>query len=75
MILQSLVRYPGHQFWNDDLSLIDRKALPQLLSPKRLTDLYLLALAAKRKASFATLDQRIDPRLVPGGQEACLVLP
>ena len=75
MVLKSLVNYPGHQFWSDDLSLLDRKAIPKLSNSKHLTDLYLLALAVKRKASFATLDQRIDSRLIPGGTEACVVLP
>ena len=76
MVLKSLVNYPGHQFWSDDLSLLDRKAIPRLSGSKHqgLTDLYLLALAVKRKASLATLDQRIDPQLIPGGPEACMVL-
>ena len=75
MVLKSLVNYPGHQFWSDDLSLLDRKAIPRLSGSKHLTDLYLLALAVKRKASLATLDQRIEPQQIPGGPEACLVLP
>ena len=74
MVLKSLVNYPGHQFWSDDLSLLDRKAIPRLSGSKHLTDLYLLALAVKRKASLATLDQRIEPQLIPGGPEALCVL-
>ena len=75
MVLNALVNYPGHQFWSDDLSLLDRKAIPRLTGSKHLTDLYLLALAVKRNASLATLDQRIEPQQIPGGPEACLVLP
>ena len=75
LVLKSLVLYPGHQFWSDDLSLLDTKAIPELSGSKHLTDLYLLALAIKRKAFFATLDQRIDPQLIPEGPEAYVVLP
>ena len=75
LVLKSLVNYPGHQFWSDDLSLLDTSAIPELSGSKHLTDIYLLALAVKRKASFATLDQRINPELIPGGPQACVVLP
>ncbi len=69
-ILASLLATPGHQFWSDDLSLMAPGVFPNLPASDHLTDLYLLALAVKHRARFATLDRRIDPALVPGGTEA-----
>ncbi len=74
-VLESLASYPGHQFWSDELSILNTRLIPKLLGSKHLTDLYLLALAVRNKGSFATLDQRIDPHLIPGGPNSCLVLP
>ena len=74
-VLQQMCSFPGHQFWEDDLSLRDTKAFPALPSAKHLTDIYLLALAVKHHAKLATLDQRIDPKLVPGGTSACSLIP
>jgi uncharacterized protein len=66
-ILLALRKIPGHQFWADDFSLLD--AIPSLLgvSSGQLTDLYLLALAQRHRARFATLDKKIKPAFVPGG--------
>ena len=75
ILLQSLLSMPGHQFWPDDLSLSDPRLFPVLPASNDLTDLYLLALAAKRSARFATFDQRIDPGLLPGGPAAYYVIP
>ncbi len=65
---------PGHQFWPDDLSLCDDAHFPVLPHSKHLTDCYLLALAVKRGAKFATFDRRIDPLWVPGGKDALVIL-
>lgn len=69
-LLDKLVSAPGHQFWPDDISLMDKRLFPTLPGDKGLTDIYLLALAVKRGARFATLDTRIDPSIVPGGSAA-----
>lgn len=61
---------PGHQFLPDDLSLRDTVRFPSLPGSLALTDLYLLALAVKHRARFATFDSRIDPSLISGGREA-----
>jgi len=65
---------PGHRFFADDISLLTQ--VPSLASAKssQLTDIYLLALAVKHGAQFLTLDQKIDPSLVPGGSQAYEVL-
>jgi toxin-antitoxin system PIN domain toxin len=61
---------PGHQFIPDDLSLCDLTRFPALPESTALTDLYLLALAVKHHARFATFDTGIDASLVVGGRQA-----
>lgn len=73
-VLRSLLAAPGHRFWPDDLSLSDAKRFPVLPSPPQLTDCYLLALAAAKKAKLATFDGRIDASMVRGGKDAILTL-
>lgn len=74
-ILQSLVAAPGHQFWPDEISLLDTRALPTLPTSGQLTDLYLLGLAAKRGGRLATFDRKIDSSLIEGGAASLHILP
>ena len=74
-ILEGLLATPGHQFWGDDLSLMDTRNFPLLGGSDALTDLYLLGLAVKHGGRFATLDQNIDASLVPGGPVAYCPIP
>jgi toxin-antitoxin system PIN domain toxin len=74
-VLDQICSFPGHQFWTDDLSLREKKAFPTLPVAKHLTDIYLLALAVEHRAKLATLDKRIDPRLVLGGASAYFLIP
>lgn len=69
-ILIRLLGSPGHQFWPDDVSLTDTRFFPALPASKRLTDLYLLALAVKHGGRLATFDASIDASLIPGGPQA-----
>ena len=74
---QLLLHYcaaPGHQFLSDDLSLCDLTRFPSLPGALVLTDIYLLALAVKHRALFATFDQGIDASLIPGGPQALHLL-
>lgn len=50
-----------HEFWPDDLSLLDERLFNSELARGRrqLTDVYLLGLAVKRKGVLATFDQKI----------------
>ncbi|MBI5439717.1 MAG: PIN domain-containing protein [Deltaproteobacteria bacterium] len=50
-----------HQFWPDDISLLDEAVFDRsrVEGPRQLTDLYLLALAAQHGSRFATFDGRI----------------
>ena len=73
-LLAGLLATPGHQFWHDDLSLTASRSFPDLPDSQCLTDLYLLALAVRRRARFATFDSRIDASLLPGGSAACYVI-
>lgn len=69
-ILRGVLATPGHQFWTDDLSLVDERRYPTLPASIDLTDIYLLALAVKNGGRFATFDRRIDPSILPGGPSA-----
>ncbi len=74
-VLAGLLAMPGHQFWEDDLSLTALNVFPKLTASEDLTDLYLLGLAAKRRGRFATFDQGIDAGLVYGGPAAYCRIP
>ena len=76
-LLQSLLDLPTHEFWPDDLSLLDRRWVDpdKLLNANHLTDTYLLALAVKHGGSLATFDRRLSILAVPGGREALTVIP
>lgn len=65
--LQTIIATPGHQFWSDDISLMDTRLFPTLPASKDLTDIYLLALAMKHGGRWATFDRRIKPDVLPGG--------
>ncbi|MGH9417196.1 MAG: TA system VapC family ribonuclease toxin [Terriglobales bacterium] len=67
-----------HEFWPDEVSLLDaaRVDLAGLLSAMRVTDTYLLALAAAHGGRLATLDARLRPEGVRGGVAAlCRIHP
>ncbi len=74
-VLNQMCAFHGHQFLPDDLSLLDVKVFPILPVSKYLTDVYLLALAVAHRAKLATLDERIDPTMIPGGASAYFLIP
>jgi uncharacterized protein len=51
----------NHEFWSDHISLRDEIEFQHatILSSKHLTDIYLLAIAAKKNATLVTFDQNI----------------
>ncbi len=51
----------NHEFWSDQISFRDENEFQHasILSSKHLTDIYLLALAAKNNATLVTFDQNI----------------
>lgn len=71
-LLTALRRLPGHNFWPDDVSLMDpeRVDASRLLSHGQVTDSYLLALAVAHGGRLATLDRRLVCDAVVGGKAA-----
>jgi predicted nucleic acid-binding protein len=77
-MLAAMMSSPGHQFWPDDVSLLDaaRVDASRLLAAQRLTDTYLLALAVAHGGRLATLDGRLSGEAVRGGAAAlCHIRP
>lgn len=76
-LLRRFSAHPRHSFCADDLSLVDSGILAREseLTPSRLTDLYLLALAVRHGACLATFDRRIPVGAVVGGADALALLP
>ncbi|HQR80525.1 MAG TPA: PIN domain-containing protein [Actinomycetota bacterium] len=67
---------PGHVFWADAVSLVDRAVCDtsRLTTSGQVTDSYLLALAVANSGRLATFDQRLVTSAVRGGDEAVIVL-
>lgn len=65
--LAGATRHPRHQFWPDDLSILDRGVVEHrhIHGPRQVTDLYLVALAVHHKGRFATFDDAIPINAVP----------
>ena len=51
-----------HEFWPDDVSLLDAKVADsaRIHGPRQLTDLYLLALAVRHNGQFVTFDASVS---------------
>ncbi|MGA7391870.1 MAG: hypothetical protein WBW78_04390, partial [Terrimicrobiaceae bacterium] len=60
---------PRHEFCPDDISLVAPASVarPELLTPSRVNDLYLLLLARQHSAKLATFDHRIPAEAIPEG--------
>jgi uncharacterized protein len=69
-VLGRLRALPGHVFWPDDISLLDRRrvAADRLLAAGQVTDTYLLALAVAHGGQLASLDRRLSAAAVHGGE-------
>ena len=74
--LESLIPLGRHQFIADNLSMLDLDVFnrTRLRGSKQITDTYLLGLAAVSGATLATMDQRLDPLTVHGGENHLLML-
>jgi uncharacterized protein len=64
-LLQSNLLHPAHQFWHDDIGLMDAIALVQakIVGHQQVTDAYLLGLAVHKKGKLATLDRKLPTLL------------
>ena len=76
MRLQEAVATPWHQFLPDDVSLLDDSVVDrlQLLGPRQLTDVYLLALAVAHGVRLVTLDKSVPLIAVRGASEEHLTV-
>jgi toxin-antitoxin system PIN domain toxin len=75
-ILSALRSLPGHDFWPDNISLLDHSNLKiaRLLDSSQITDTYLLGLAQANKGQLATFDARIVTDAVSGGAQSLHVI-
>jgi len=75
-IVARLRRLPGHEFWNDDLSLIASPIVDvaRIATPGQVTDTYLLALAVAKRGHLATFDRHLSPSAVRQGKAALHVI-
>ncbi len=71
-LLTALCGLPGHDFWPDDITLLDagRVDRGRLLDSAQVTDTYLLALARAHGGQLATFDQRLVTDAVVNGAQA-----
>ena len=56
--LREAVAHPAHEFWADDISMLDAASIDatRVHGPRQVTDVYLLALAARHGGRFVTFD-------------------
>jgi toxin-antitoxin system PIN domain toxin len=75
-LLAEFFSIPGHRFWPDDISILDRQKLDfsRLLSSSQVTDSYLLALALAHGGQLATFDRRLITDAVKSGAQALHVI-
>ncbi len=71
-LLVSFRALPGHAFWPDDVSLLERQHVnaARLLDSAHVTDSYLLALARAHNGQLASFDQRLVTDAVMDGTRA-----
>ncbi|MEI6278486.1 MAG: PIN domain-containing protein [Verrucomicrobiae bacterium] len=75
--VQKFIRQVSAERCAREITLVDDKVLlrPELLTPSRVSDLYLLALSAANEARLATFDRRIPAAAVAGGSKALELIP
>lgn len=69
-ILRMLCEAQGHQFWEEDVSILDILEPGAIVTHAQITDVYLAGMAVHKNGRLATLDQRIPAGAVRGGREA-----
>jgi uncharacterized protein len=75
-IVARLRALPGHVFWKDELSLVasDFVDVNEIMTPRQVTDTYLLAVAVANRGQLATFDRRLSTRAVRRGSAALHVI-
>lgn len=75
-VLRALCSLPGHEFWPDDVRLIDPPfPTDRLGTHKQLTDVHLAALATARGGRLVTFDRGIGHALHPADRAVVELLP
>ena len=74
--LQTLCQSAHHEFWPDELSLLDATVFEhsRIHGHRQLTDLYLLALAVEHKGCLVSFDSAIPLSAVRGAKKQHLVV-
>lgn len=74
--IREFIDRTDHEFWPDNISLLDGKIFrsDRIHTPKQITDLYLLALATKRRERLVTFDQGISLSAVVGAKPENLLI-
>ena len=74
--LREATRSDHHHFWPDDLSLLEAGVVDwrRVIGPRQITDVYLLALAAKHSGRFVTFDAHVVTTMVPDAESHSLCL-
>jgi len=69
-ILRQLCDAPGHDFWTDEISILQALESDSLIPHAQVTNAYLLGLAVHKGGKLASLDHRIPVDVVRGGRKA-----
>jgi hypothetical protein len=74
--LRGAVNHAHHQFWPDDVSLLDDRVADatRIHGPRQISDLYLLALAVRRGGTFVTFDTSIAVNAIRGAEKRHLTV-
>jgi toxin-antitoxin system PIN domain toxin len=73
--LREATRSPYHEFWADDVSLLEPRIADasRIHGPRQLTDLYLLALSVHRGGRFVTFDASVSVSAITGAEKRHIV--
>lgn len=73
--LAEAIATPQHEFWADDVSLLDSRVADRtrIHGPRQVTDLYLLALAVCHGGCFVSFDASIPRTAIAGAERKHLV--
>lgn len=65
-LLRTFTGRTNHEFWPDSMSILDTAVFDaqQILGPRQVTDLYLLALAASQGGRLVTFDESVNRKAV-----------
>lgn len=75
LLLEEILRQPGHTFWPDDISITDPTliARDRLSGHRQVPDAHLLALAIRHKGRLASFDRGLSA-ILPQGIEPSAVI-